>query len=443
MSFLLKAFDQSVGILLILIVTIGVMIFDTSINQLFVFDSTQRSSQSYLLNFVLIVLFYSAVQIILIRISRRRIHLEVVDQQRMLTLLQRAVLLASFVQMTISATIILEMVSFSSYNTTLLYSVVLLSYALSISLLGLLIWKFLSWLRLHHNLVVLTYSIATLTFLLNVMFTLLYVSNGLTNEPSNITPIMDPLIIASNSSNTVISSVYSITGVISFFAMWMGAVMLLRHYSKRLGNVKYWIVVSIPVIYFVSQFQPLYLNVFDEFRLSQPFLFGIVFTLIYNSAYAVGGLLFGIAFWTVARSVNKRDTKNYLFTSALGIALLFSSNHSTIAIANAPYPPFGIASVWFVGLASYFLLYGIYSSALSITRDSELRREVRNSVGNQLSLLDSIGTPEMESQIQKNVTRVYKKLQVDAEPQSSLEEDDIKQYINEVVREVKDHKIKF
>jgi hypothetical protein len=64
-------------------------------------------------------------------------------------------------------------------------------------------------------------------------------------------------------------------------------------------------------------------------------------------------------------------------------------------------------------------------------------------VGNQLSLLDSIGTPEMESQIQKNVMRVYRKLPVDAEPQSSLEEDDIKQYINEVVREVKDHKMKF
>jgi hypothetical protein len=48
----------------------------------------------------------------------------------------------------------------------------------------------------------------------------------------------------------------------------------------------------------------------------------------------------------------------------------------------------------------------------------------------------------MESQIQKNVMRVYKKLP-DAEPQSSLEEDDIKQYIDEVVREVKDHKIKF
>ena len=121
----------------------------------------------------------------------------------------------------------------------------MISYALSICLLGLLIWKFLSWLRLHHNLVVLTYSIATLTFLVNMIFTLLYVSNGLSNEPSSVTPTMDPLIIASNSSNTVISS----------------------------------------------------------------FLFGIVFTLIYNSAYAVGGLLFGIAFWTVARNVREKRYK--------------------------------------------------------------------------------------------------------------------------------------
>lgn len=307
-------------------------------------------------------------------------------------------------------------------------------------MLGLLIWKFLSWLRLHHNLVVLTYSIATSAFLINVLFTLLYVSNGLINEPSIITPMMDPLIIASNSSDTIISSVYSITGILSFFAMWVGAVMLLRHYSERLGNVKYWIVVSVPIVYFVSQFQSLFLNIFDEFRITQPFIFGIVFTLIYNSTYVVGGLLFGIAFWTVARSVKRRETKNYLFISALGMALLFSSNHSATAVANAPY--FGIALVWFVGLASYFLLFGIYSSALSITRDSELRREIRKSVGNRLSLLHSIGTSEMESQIQKNVISIYKKVPVDVEPQSSLEEEDIRQYIDDVVREVKSHKIK-
>jgi hypothetical protein len=441
-SFLFNSFDQSVGLLLLLIVTIVVIILDTSINQLFVFDSNQRSSESYLVNLVLIVLFYSAVQILVIRSSSRYIHPEMAGQQRKLRLLYRAVLLASFVQIAISATIILEMVSFSYYNTSLLFSVVLISYALSIPLLGLLIWKFLSWLRLHHNLVVLTYSIATSAFLINVLFTLLYVSNGLINEPSNITPMIDPLIIASNSSNPVISSIYSVTGILSFFAMWAGTVMLLRHYSERLGNLKYWIVVSVPVVYFVSQFQSLFLNVFDEFRLSQPFLFGTVFTLIYNSAYALGGLLFGIAFWTVARRVKRRDTKNYLFISAIGIALLFSSNHSAIAVANSPYPPFGIASVWFVGLASYFLLYGIYSSALSITRDSELRREIRKSVGNQLSLLHSIGTPEMESQIQKSVMSIYKKLPEDVEPQSSLEEEDVKQYINEVVREVKEHKIK-
>ena len=47
----------------------------------------------------------------------------------------------------------------------------------------------------------------------------------------------------------------------------------------------------------------------------------------------------------------------------------------------------------------------------------------------------------MEYQIQKNVINIYKKLPADAEPQSSLEEEDIKQYIEEVIREIKDHKI--
>jgi hypothetical protein len=48
----------------------------------------------------------------------------------------------------------------------------------------------------------------------------------------------------------------------------------------------------------------------------------------------------------------------------------------------------------------------------------------------------------MESQIQKSVMSIYKKLPEDVKPQSSLEEEDAKQYIDEVVREVEEHKIK-
>jgi hypothetical protein len=90
------------------------------------------------------------------------------------------------------------------------------------------------------------------------------------------------------------------------------------------------------------------------------------------------------------------------------------------------------------------LLVGVYSSALSVARDTELRRIIRKSVEGQSALLHSIGTSEMEREIQKKVMSVTNKLSLDTEEQrdirSSLEEKDIKQYIDEVIQEVKQKK---
>jgi hypothetical protein len=126
--------------------------------------------------------------------------------------------------------------------------------------------------------------------------------------------------------------------------------------------------------------------------------------------------------------------------------LLFSSNHSALAVDNAPYPPFGRGAVWFPPIASYLLLVGVYSSALSVARDTELRPVIRKSVEGQSALLHSIGASEMEREIQKNVMSVTNRLSLDTEEQrdikSSLEEKDIKQYNDEVIQEVKQKKEK-
>ena len=56
-----------------------------------------------------------------------------------------------------------------------------------------------------------------------------------------------------------------------------------------------------------------------------------------------------------------------------------------------------------MGLASYLVLIGIYSSAISISEDSRLRSSIRNFAIKEANLLDSIGTAHMEQEIQKKV----------------------------------------
>jgi Na+/alanine symporter len=96
---------------------------------------------------------------------------------------------------------------------------------------------------------------------------------------------------------------YTITSILSFILLWVATSLLLREYSKRIGRITYWALVSIPLVYFLSQFPALFFNLFDSLIISNPTLFGIVLTLIFSLSKIAGGILFGIAFWTIAKNL--------------------------------------------------------------------------------------------------------------------------------------------
>ena len=86
------------------------------------------------------------------------------------------------------------------------------------------------------------------------------------------------------------------SGILAFILTWIATSLLMRHHSARLGQVKYWLIVCIPLGYFFSQFAPSLLNLFYEFRASDPVTFGIVYNLIFGLSKVVGGVLFGIVY---------------------------------------------------------------------------------------------------------------------------------------------------
>lgn len=130
---------------------------------------------------------------------------------------------------------------------------------------------------------------------------------------------------------------------------------------------------------------------------------------------------------------------NYMIMSGIGFVLLFVSNQAVVFV-DEPYPPFGFASVSFMGLSSYLVLVGIYSSAISISEDSRLRSSIRNYAMKEANLLDSIGMAHMEQEIEKKVITLTKqnqdRLAEETGIQSSLTEDDVKSYLQEVIKEI-------
>jgi hypothetical protein len=135
--------------------------------------------------------------------------------------------------------------------------------------------------------------------------------------------------------------------------------------------------------------------------------------------------------------------------SAYGVILLFSSNQITSLIL-AHYPPFGLASISFLGRGSYLLLVGIYSSAISVANDINLRRSMRQTMERESVMLDKIATSQMQTEIQNRITNIAKHFSEQTKyifektgVESSMQEDEIKEYLKLTLQEIENSKKKY
>ena len=79
-----------------------------------------------------------------------------------------------------------------------------------------------------------------------------------------------------------------------------------------------------------------------------------------------------------------------------------------------------------------------------IAQDKKLRQTIRNKVRDESRLLDDIGTAQMEQELQKRVMKLTQeseqKMKEESGIPSSLQENDIKMYMDYVIEEVKQRK---
>jgi len=97
-----------------------------------------------------------------------------------------------------------------------------------------------------------------------------------------------------------------------------------------------------------------------------------------------------------------------------------------------------------MGLSSYLIFFGIYSSAISVSQDSKLRASIRKSVEAELRFIDNIASAETTHNVMETVLRKVKSVS-DVIPEdtgiaTSLTDKEIKEYVNEVISETKSNK---
>lgn len=419
-------------IIIALVVDISIVSIATSIGGL---------RPSYITLFVGLVIAFAVGQYYILAFVKR----EYKDREHKVSrringrhLIDKAVKISQYAILSILVSVILQMVFTSSYHVFSLRAIIFISYGLSFALLALLAKHFFSWFKSNHNVVVLVYALAISMLSINSAITIIYTNNEFETETIR---NVKSLTGGYESPDDVFGSAFILTSVLSFILMWAATILLMKHYSRRIGKAKYWIAVGIPLAYFLSQFQPLFLYSFGDLRLEDPVLFGIVYNLIFTVAKPAGGILFGIAFWTIAEHLSNQTVKRYMLISAFGMMLLFTANQPTFLVL-VPYPPFGLVTVSFMGLASYLFYLGIYSASLSVSEDSRLRQSIRKAaIKESTQFLDSIGTAEMGQEIEKRViamtTATRQNMERETGISSSFDEEDIKKYLHEALQEIR------
>ena len=166
----------------------------------------------------------------------------------------------------------------------------------------------------------------------------------------------------------------------------------------------------------------------------------LVDALGYTLPAAVSGILFGLPFWAIARSFDYNSAlKDYMIMAGSGFAIFELAINGSVMLAS--YPPFGLASVSFVGLSTYLILMGIYSSAISMSGDVKLRQAIRKSAVEESKLLVGIGSAQIVQKIEKKVMEMAKDQAASMTEQTGVQllltEHDMKQYLSSVLKEIK------
>jgi hypothetical protein len=438
-------FLTSRNFLIVMLAVISILIVDVIITKISVFMSQELISMWRNIVFAVMAGIFIVGQYIILEYVKSRESI-FVKKTAAMNIFHSAITIAQYALAVILLITIFQIITVSHYNISLLTLAIAISYILAIVILGLLSQRFFSWYRSNRNLVVFLYGISAASLSFNAGVTLAFSGVILQDKPELVLPRVGTLLplFEPGSMEALLNTSSMISSVISFLVTWIATTSLLHHYSKRLGRLKYWIIVAIPLVYFLSQFLSPLLGLFNPIIELSPVINSILLILVFALSKPVGGILFGVAFWNIARSVQNYMVKDYMIIAAFGLTLLFISNQA-VSIVNAPsFPPFGLVTVSFMGLASYLILVGIYYSAISVSQDVKLRTTIRRFAADKLGLLHTIGSAELRVKLENQMKDVIAKNQTmmleETRVQPSLTEQDAKQYLNEIMKELEKQK---
>ena len=349
--------------------------------------------------------------------------------------------------------IIVEMVLFSHYSTYLLIILLLIS-AVAILFFGFRTYKFLSWFKSsadkRHNIMILAFAVSSMLLCISTTVAItLDIKQLVVSRP----PSIDQNYPASNSmAHRQLTSEQLIIHLYGFLvpqvtaiaiAEIVGVAFFLRYFKDQIGRATFWTLIILPpVLFLTGVFGPQFLkSTGSEFvYMESQFL---IFRVIGTAGWVAADFVIAYAFILVAKTLGRQITSsrnkiiNYLIISALATILISPTTNNWIT--NNSYPPFGAIQRAFLVLASFLFSLGIYSVALSVAQDSELRHLARKYV-KEYALLETLGNAQENAEIMRKLVKLIHQHADAMKKETAVESpmldvNEVRQYIDLVITE--------
>jgi len=397
-----------------------------------------NTSSTGIILFILVSVGYILGQTILMKFMNSSSS-SIKSRSTLIAILHRAVSIVQYVLAANVTLIIIQILFFSGYSTINLLSVTFISNFFTASLLVIFASSFLSWYKnKKQSIGILLYAVAFLILAISEVVSGSGSAYLLSQKDQWIMPTSEVKFsdFPDGTFFDVFFSFYRYIDYSSFLLVLIASAILLYHYSKKTSNPKIVLIIALPVLGYTS-------SILDALHIlsadTNPDLF---FYYIYISLVSASvGILFAFSFWVVSKKLPESPVKTFLKITAYGFVLLYFSNNISVTIAA--YPPFGVNSLSLLSLSSYFVLFGLYSSALSLSQDLTLRQHLRSLAKNDNNLLSSIGTAQMESEVKRAVGELKdvadeheKELAEKSGIETPVPESEIEDYLKQVIEEV-------
>ena len=385
--------------------------------------------------FIVISSIYLIGQYVLLRYAKL-VTTDLRSRKRDIRIIERIISLLQILIIGIFLLLMVEITLGSSYDLFILITITTVSNGFASVAMFYLFKQLLGYYKSHQNYAILSYAISGIIISITAVVTIIFMVPIILSKPpfiSSMTDVVFPVFLPGSIIDKLDYAFY-ILSILSFISIWTGTVGLLAHYSKKVGYVKFWIVMSLPLVFYLGQIIVIYSQIpllfFRIDNTSFLFYYRVIFTL----SSTLGGLLFSLPFFLLSQKTSKKSSMHqHLIILGIGMVLFFISGSATVY--HTPYPPYGLATVALIGTSSYLLFLGLYSSAISLSQDKELYKLIKTSAKEWKFFL-KMSDAEVERGILEKVGSVKGVMTTETGIAPSVSISDAKDYLVQVLNEI-------